>query len=60
MKLTVPVEKRRKYTGVLTGVEGEVVQLLAEIDNAEQAIALPFSNIEKGNLIGEVQFNVQG
>lgn len=52
VKLSIPVGQRRQYTGLLKGVEGEVVHLLVE--NSEQELALPFSNIEKGNLIGEV------
>lgn len=52
VKLMVPVGQRRQYTGLLKGVEGETVHLLVE--DTGQAVALPFSNIEKGNLIGEV------
>jgi len=54
IKLNLPVEQRRQYTGVLKGVEGETVHLLVE--SSGQELALPFSNIEKGNLIGEVHF----
>lgn len=52
VKLVVPVGQRRQYTGLLKSVEGEAVHLL--VDGSEQEVELPFSNIEKGNLIGEV------
>ena len=52
VKLAVPIAQRRQYTGLLKSVEGETVHLLVE--GSEQEVALPFSNIEKGNLIGEI------
>ncbi len=52
VRLAVPVGQRRQYTGLLKGVEGETVHLLVE--GSGQELALSFSNIEKGNLIGEV------
>jgi ribosome maturation factor RimP len=54
VRLVLPIDASRKYSGLIKGVEGETVYLL--LDNTEQPIALPFSNIEKGNLIGEVHF----
>jgi ribosome maturation factor RimP len=49
VKLSLPVEGRRKFTGIIHGVkDGNIV---LEVD--EQDIELPFSTIEKANLIPE-------
>jgi|SRR5579885_1941114 ribosome maturation factor RimP len=54
VRLHSPVNQRRQYKGVLQRVEGEDVYLLVE--GMEQAVKLPFSLIEKANLIGDVRF----
>jgi ribosome maturation factor RimP len=49
VKLSLPIEGRRKFTGIIHGVkDGNVV---LEVD--EQQIELPFNTIEKANLVPE-------
>lgn len=55
VKLYVPIEQRRQFKGILQQVDGETIHLL--VDETGQAISVPFSDIEKANLIGEVQLN---
>lgn len=52
LKLYSPINQRRQYTGILSRVEGEDIYLLIE---AESEVKLPFSAIEKANVIGEVR-----
>jgi ribosome maturation factor RimP len=52
LKLYVPIDGRRQFKGHLLKVEGENIHLLPE--GAAQEIILPFSAIEKANVIGEV------
>lgn len=47
VKLRMPFEGRRKFTGLLKGVEDEEVVL--EVDNEEYV--LPFESIDKANVI---------
>ncbi|MFZ2314481.1 MAG: ribosome maturation factor RimP [Gammaproteobacteria bacterium] len=49
IKLYAPINNRRHYNGTLTKVVGEQIHLLPE--GAEQEVVLPFSAIDKGNLI---------
>lgn len=49
IKLYAPINQRRHYSGTLTKVVGEQVHLLPE--GAEQEVVLPFSAIDKANLI---------
>jgi ribosome maturation factor RimP len=52
IKLSSPIEQRRHYKGVLQRIDGENIYLL--VDGVEQEVALPFSIIEKGNLIADI------
>jgi ribosome maturation factor RimP len=49
LKLYMPVNERRQYQGILQRVEEEYIYLL--VDESEQEIRLPFSIIEKANLV---------
>jgi ribosome maturation factor RimP len=53
IKLQSSINQRRQYTGVLHRVEREDIYLL--VDDAQEVI-LPFSAIEKANLIGDIHF----
>ena len=53
LKLNMPVMQRRQYKGTLLKVEGENIFIT---DDAGQEICLPFSVIEKANLVGEIRF----
>lgn len=55
LKLYSPINQRRQYQGILVRVEEENIYLL--VDDSEQEIALPFSAIEKANLIGDINFS---
>lgn len=50
LKLAVPVNGRRKYQGILRGVEDG--QVLLEVD--EETLSLPLSAIDKANLVPEI------
>jgi ribosome maturation factor RimP len=52
IRLYSPIDQRRQYKGVLNRVEGEDIYLLVE--DSEQEVILPFSAIEKANLIGDI------
>lgn len=52
--LHTPIEGRRKFKGKLVRVEGEDIYLL--VDDAELEVRLPFSAVEKANLIANVSF----
>lgn len=54
IRLHAPVNQRKQYKGILQRVEGEDIYLLVE--GVEQEVKLPFSAIEKGNLVGEIRF----
>lgn len=54
IKLYSPINQRRQFKGVLSRVEGTDIYL--QIEEAEEEVKLPFSAIEKANLIGEVRF----
>jgi len=53
VRLHAPIDGRRQYKGVLERVEGENIHLLMEEEKV--AVILPFSAIEKANIIGEVR-----
>lgn len=53
IRLYSPINQRRQYKGVLQRVEGEAIYLLD--DTSEQEVKLPFSTIEKANLIGDIR-----
>lgn len=52
VRLLVPVDGRRQYKGILERVEGDDIYIL--VDTLGQSVKLPFSIVEKGNLIGDV------
>jgi ribosome maturation factor RimP len=54
VKLSVPVNKRRQYKGLLAKVENGQIYLLEE--GLPQAVQIPFSAIDKANVVGEIGF----
>ena len=54
IRLHAPINQRRQFNGILQRVEGEDIYLLVE--GVEEEVRLPFSAIEKGNLVGDVRF----
>lgn len=50
LRLHLPIDQRRQFTGVLQRIEGEDIFLLVE--GMEGEVKFPFSAIEKGNVIG--------
>jgi len=53
VKLHIPINQRRQYKGVLQRVEGENIYLLS--DDLNQEVELPFSAIEKANLVVDIR-----
>lgn len=53
VKLHSPIERRKQYKGILVGIEGENIRLLVEDTGLE--VILPFSLIEKANVVGEIR-----
>ena len=53
IRLYTPVNQRRNYKGTLTKIVNDQIYLLPE--DAEQEIVLPFSLIDRANLIGDVR-----
>jgi ribosome maturation factor RimP len=51
IKLRAPIKERRNFAGTLLRVEGVNIHLLS---NAEE-IVLPFSTIEKANIVAEIR-----
>lgn len=54
IRLYSPIEQRRQFKGILQRVDGEDIYIL--VDTSEQEVKLPFSAIEKANLIGDIGF----
>ncbi len=54
IKLHTPLEGRRQFKGLLVRVEGENIHIL--VDDAKHVSMLPFSTIEKANLIANISF----
>jgi ribosome maturation factor RimP len=54
IRLHAPLKQRRQFTGLVKRVEGEDIYLLVE--GSTEEVVLPFSAIEKGNLVGEIHF----
>lgn len=54
IRLHSAINQRRQYKGILQRVEGENIFLL--IDDLMQEVTLPFSAIEKANLVGDIHF----
>jgi ribosome maturation factor RimP len=51
IRLYTPVNQRRQYKGILQRVVGEDIYLL--VNGLDEEVRLPFSAIEKANLIGD-------
>jgi ribosome maturation factor RimP len=52
IKLNMAIAQRRQFTGTLQRVEGEDIHLL--IDNSDEQVVLPYSAIDRANLVGDV------
>jgi len=50
VRLSVPLEGRRKFTGIIRGLDNGIVEL--EVDS--ETIEMPFQNIEKANLVPDI------
>jgi ribosome maturation factor RimP len=50
IRLHAPINQRRQYKGILCKVEGDDLYLLVE----EVEVKIPFSAVEKGNLLGDI------
>jgi ribosome maturation factor RimP len=55
VRLYTAINQRRQFKGLLQRVDEDAIYIV--VDDADQAIKLPFSAIEKGNLIGEIDFS---
>lgn len=51
LRLCVPVQNRRKFVGTLLRVDGDNIHLLTDTEE----VMLPFSNIEKANVIADIR-----
>lgn len=56
IRLFAPLNQRKQFNGVLQRVEGEDIYVLVQVEGGKEEVKLPFSAIEKGNLVGEVLF----
>jgi ribosome maturation factor RimP len=56
VKLRVPFDGRKKFTGVLTGIEDEDV--VVHVDSEEYL--LPLDAIDKANIIGDIKDSSEG
>lgn len=54
IRMVLPIEGRRQFNGTLQRVDGDDIYL--RLDDSEDEIKLPFTGIEKANLVGEVCF----
>lgn len=54
LRLHMPINQRRQYKGLVQKVEEEDIYLLLEETGEE--IKVPFSVIEKANLVGDIRF----
>jgi ribosome maturation factor RimP len=54
IRLYAPINQRRQYKGVVQRVVGEDIYLL--VDGLEKEAVIPFSAIEKANVIGDIKF----
>lgn len=52
VRLYTPIEGRRQYKGRLRRIDGEDIYL--SVNDIEKEVRLPFSIIEKGNVISEI------
>jgi ribosome maturation factor RimP len=53
VKLYMPIDQRRQFKGILKRIEGDVIVL--QIEDSDQEVSLPYSAIEKANVIGEIR-----
>lgn len=53
LRLYAAINQRRQFKGILQRVDGENIHVL--VDDSEKEVVLPFSAIEKGNLISDVR-----
>jgi ribosome maturation factor RimP len=54
LKLRTDIDGQRQFKGVLKAVSGDTITLL--VDETGQELVLPFSTIDKSNVIGDVSF----
>lgn len=54
IRLHMPINQRRQFNGVLLKVEGEDIYL--QVEGLTEEVIVPFSAIEKGNVVGEIHF----
>ena len=54
LRLYAPIAKRKQYKGTLVRVVGEDIYLVVE--GSAQEIVIPFSAIERANVIGKIHF----
>lgn len=52
VRVCAPIHNRRKFDGILVRVDGNDIHLL--VNNTEEVV-LPFSNIEKANIIADIR-----
>lgn len=52
IKLTAAINQRRQFKGILLRIDGENIHIL--VDDSKTEVVLPFSSIEKGNLVGDI------
>ncbi|HEX5359744.1 MAG TPA: ribosome maturation factor RimP [Fluviicoccus sp.] len=50
VRLLAPLEGRRRYKGVLQGIQGEILEILAE----GRVVLVPFAQVDKGNVVPNV------
>jgi ribosome maturation factor RimP len=51
LRLCAPIQNRRKFIGILLRVDGDDIHLLVDTNE----VVLPFSNIEKANVIADIR-----
>jgi ribosome maturation factor RimP len=54
IRLQTPIDGQRQFKGILMRVEGDDIYFSSE--QSQQELCVPFSRIEKANLIGDVRF----
>jgi len=55
LRLHVAIDGRRKYTGIIKGIEDELVVIgVLDNDTEKEVIRIPLGNIEKANLLVEI------
>lgn len=51
VRICAPIQNRRKFVGILLRVDGNDIHLLVD----KEEVVLPFSNIEKANIIADIR-----